>query len=193
MRSTSAAALLALLAACGPATGAPDAGGACGGPSRTPANLIENPGFECDSGEWSAVSGYGTVDLVAGGRTGRAGQVTVEALGGRLLYGKDFAPNPGTKTFCFTAWLSGTVPFMRMRVLRELPGGVQEVQFSEQVTSDWRRIPTLQVDAQSAPKLVLVFEVQTNRTDGQNGQPGQVLRIDDVDVWESTTRCMESR
>lgn len=193
MRTLVLSSTLAVLAACGPASSTPDGGGACAGAVKTPANLIDNPGFECDSGEWSAVPSYGKLELVPGGRSGRAAQVTVESLGGRLVYGKEFAPNPGNKTFCFTAWLTGTAPFMRLRVLREFSGSVQEVQFSEQVFGDWRRIPTLKVDGQNAPKLTLVFEVQTNRTDGQSATPGQTMRIDDVDVWESSNNCTESR
>lgn len=186
--------LLALAAGCGPANPTADAGAdPCKGAAKTPANLIDNPGFECDSGEWGAVAGYGQFAPVAGGRAGRAGQLTVEQLGGRLVYAKDFAPDAGSKTFCFTAWLKGTAPFMRLRVLREFPGNVQEVQFSEQIFSDWRRIPPLKVEALNAPKLTLVFEVQTNRADGQSAQAGQTMLIDDVDVWESSASCAESR
>lgn len=180
------------LVACGPTPSGTD-GGACLDTSKSPSNLIENPGFECDSSpaEWGAI--YGTLDLVAGGRSGRAAKVTVNAAGGRFAYSKEFAPNPGTKTFCFSAWLSGTAPFMRMRVLRDFGGNVQEVAFSDQIFSDFRKIPTLKVTADNAPKLQLVFEVQTNRPDGQNGMNGQTMLIDDVDVWESTSNCTETR
>lgn len=183
------------LAACGPMTVVPDAGGggACRDTTKTPANLIENPGFECDSSpaEWSPI--YGTLELAAGGRSGRAAKVTVNQAGGRFAYTKVFAPDAGTKTFCFSAWLQGTAPFMRLRVLRDFGGSVQEVAFSEQIFSDWRRIPTLQVTNDNAPKLQLVFEVQTNRSDGQNAPAGSVMLIDDVDVWESSANCSETR
>jgi hypothetical protein len=183
------------LSACGPMTVVPDAGG-CRGAVKTPANLLENPGFECDStpSEWSAV--YGTLDLVAGGRTGRAAQVTVNAAGGRMAYTKEFAVDAGTKTFCFSAYISGTAPFMRMRVLRVFNGSVQEVAQSDQLFSDFRRTPLgmpLKVGNDSAPKLQLVFEAQTNRADGMNALPGQVMLIDDVDVWESSANCSETR
>ena len=80
-----------------------------------------------------------------------------------------------------------------MRVLRDFDGSVQEVSFSEQIFSDWRRIPTLKVTGDNAPKIQLVFEVQTNRTDGQSAMAGQTMLIDDVDVWESSNNCSESR
>lgn len=178
-----------VLAGCGAQGGATDGG--CRDSSKTPANLLENPAFECDGAEWSAV--YGTLDLAAGGRSGRAAKVTVNAAGGRFVYAKTFAPDAGAKTFCFSAWLQGTAPFMRMRVLRDFGGRVEEVAFSEQIFSDWRRIPTLKVANDNAPSLQLIFEVQTNRTDGQNGMVGQTMLIDDVDVWESTSNCTESR
>jgi hypothetical protein len=82
---------------------------------------------------------------------------------------------------------------MRMRVLRDFNGRVEEVAFSEQIFADWRRIPTLKVEGLNAPKVLLVFEVQTNRGDGQNAMAGQTMLIDDVDVWESTSNCTESR
>jgi hypothetical protein len=180
---------------CGPMMNVPDGGmnTGCRDTSKTPANLLENPAFECDSSpaEWSGI--YGTLELVAGGRSGRAAQVTVNQAGGRFAYAKDFAIDAGNKTFCFSAWLKGTAPFMRMRVLRVLSGSVQEVAFSEQVFSDFRKIPTLKVTNDNAPKLQLVFEAQTNRGDGQNAMAGQTIVIDDVDVWESAANCTETR
>jgi hypothetical protein len=176
----------------------PDAGGGggCRDTGKTPANLLENPGFECDStpAEWSAV--YGTLELAAGGRSGRAAKVTANQAGGRMAYATDFAVDAGSKTFCFSAYISGTAPFMRMRVLRVLNGGVQEVAQSDQLFGDFRRTPLgqpLKVTNDNAPKLQLVFEVQTNRSDGMNAKPGDTLLIDDVDVWESAANCTETR
>jgi hypothetical protein len=169
--------------------------GACTDSAKTPSNLILNPGFECGDAtmttEWSGI--YGKLELASGGRSGRAAKVTVDAAGGRFAYAQIFAPTPGTRTYCFSAWLAGTAPFMRMRVLRDFGGNVQEVAFSEQIFSDFRKIPTLKVTADNAPKLQLVFEVQTNRPDGMNGTAGQTMLIDDVDVWESTANCSETR
>jgi hypothetical protein len=183
--------LVLMFVACGPATPTPDAGGACLDTGKTPANLIENARFECDSMDWSGI--FGTLELASGGRSGRAAKVTVNQAGGRFAYAKAFTPNPGTKTFCFSAYVSGTAPFMRMRVLRDFNGSVQEVAFSEQIFSDFRKVPTLKVTGENAPKLQLVFEVQTNRGDGQNAMAGQTMLIDDVDVWETSNNCMEAR
>ena len=197
MRSFCTCLAVLLLAACGPMPVVPDAGGGgCRDTSKTPANLLENPGFECDStpSEWSAV--YGTLELAAGGRSGRAAKVTTNQAGGRMAYTKDFAVDAGSKTFCFSAYISGTAPFMRMRVLRVLNGSVQEVAQSDQVFGDFRRTPLgqpLKVTNDNAPKLQLVFEVQTNRSDGMNAMPGDTLLIDDVDVWESSANCTETR
>lgn len=191
---------LPLLAfSCGAPSPAPDGGSVdagCRDLSKTPANLLENPSFECDSSpaEWSAV--YGTLELAAPGRSGRAAKVTVNQAGGRFAYTKEFAPNPGTRSFCFTAWLSGTAPYMRMRVLRVDNGGVREITFSEKITSTWERFPPvnpLLVPSENASKLQLVFEVQTNRGDGLNGMPGDTMLIDDVDVWETSGTCAETR
>lgn len=186
-----------VLLACGPAATAPDAGSVCRDNPKTPANLLENPGFECDGAEWAAVPGYGSFDVTTGGRSGRAGRITVGGLGGRAQYTKAFAPEPaGQRTFCVNAWVSGTAPFMRLRVLRDFGGGVQEDSFAAPITSTFTRVPPvnpLKITADNAPKILLVFEVQTNRTDGQNGMSGQTLLIDDVDVWETTSNCSESR
>jgi hypothetical protein len=166
--------------------------GVCGLGGKTPPNLLQNASFECDGADaWSAV--YGSLEIVAGGRTGRAAKVTVAQAGGRLAYAKTFAPEPGRKTYCFSAWVSGTAPFMRMRVLRDFGGSVQEVAFSDQLSAEFHRVPTLTVSADGAPKLALVFEVQTNRSDGQNATAGQTLWVDDADVWESSSNCAEQR
>ena len=187
---------LPLCFGCGPMlTPVPDAGRdlLCNGAAKTPANLLENGAFECDPSPatWRAL--YGTLELGAGGRTGRAAKVTVNAAGGRMSYAKDFAVDAGMKTFCFSAWLTGTAPSMRLRVLRVFPANVQEDQFSELIFPDWKRIPTFKVSNDQAPKLQLVFEVQTNRTDGLNAVPGDTMLIDDVDVWEGSANCSETR
>ena len=197
MRSPWKCLSILVLTGCGPMPGVPDAGGGgCHDTARTPANLLENPGFECDStpAEWSGI--YGTLELAAGGRSGRAAKVTVNQAGGRMAYAREFAVDAGTKTFCFSAFISGTAPFMRMRVLRVFNGSVQEVAQSDQLFGDFRRTPLgspLKVANENAPKLQLVFEVQTNRADGMNAKPGDVMLIDDVDVWESATNCTETR
>jgi hypothetical protein len=183
---------------CGPMTVVPDAGGngMCRDTMKNPPNLLENPGFECDTSPaaWSQV--YGTLALVPGGRSGRAAQVMVNAAGGRFAYAKDFAVDAGLKSFCFSAYVSGTAPFMRMRVLRVLNGSVTEVSQSDQVFGDFRRTPLgtpLKVGNENAPKLQLIFEAQTNRGDGLNAVAGDTLLIDDVDVWETSGTCGEAR
>lgn len=187
---------LALLTACGPMTGPPDAGsGNCLDTSKSPSNVIENPHFECDTSPASWSGGvYGAFELVAGGRSGRAAQLTVkDALGARFSYTKEFAVDAGMKTFCVQAWGKGTAPFMRMRVLRS-PNNTA-VEQADQIAADWTRLPLrpLSVTTDNAARLQLVFEIQTGRTDGMNGMVGQTLLIDDVDVWESSANCSEAR
>lgn len=190
---------LVVLSACGPMNVVPDAGGngACRDTAKNPPNLLENPGFECDTSPaaWSQV--YGTLELAAGvGRSGRGAKVTVNAAGGRFAYAKDFAVDAGMKSFCFTAYVSGTVHFMRTRVLRVLNGSVTEVAQADQVFGDFRRTPLgspLKVSNDNAPKLQLVFEAQTNRGDGLDAVAGETLLIDDVDVWETSGNCTETR
>lgn len=187
---------LALLAACGPMTGGPDAGsGNCLDTSKTPSNVIENPGFECDTSPATWSGGvYGAFELVAEGHSGRAAQLTVkDALGARFVYAKDFAVDAGMKTYCVQAWMKGTAPFMRLRVLRS-PNNTA-VEQADQIAADWTHVPLrpLSVTTDNAAKLQLVFEIQTGRSDGQNGMVGQTMLIDDVDVWESSANCSETR
>lgn len=179
---------------CSPQMMTPDGGGACSGSPKTPPNLIENAGFECDGDQWAGTI-YGTFELASGGRSGRAGKLTVTQGGGRFVYTKSVAADPVGKKYCYSAWLSGTAPFMRIKLVSERSGSAFEDSFSEQIFSDFRRIPpqsTLAI-GQGTTKLSLMFEVQTNRTDGQNAVAGQTMLIDDVDVWESTTNCAETR
>lgn len=186
--------LLFLASACSPQMMTPDAGGSCGATALTPPNLVENPGFECDGTEWAGTI-YGTYEYASGGRTGRAGKVTVTQSGARFVYFKNLAPDAVGKTYCYSAWLSGTAPFMRIKVISEKSGSAFEDSFSEQIFSDFRRIPpqkTLPIGS-GTTKLSMIFEVQTNRTDNMNGMAGQYMLIDDVDVWETTTDCSAAR
>lgn len=195
MKRASVVVFLVAASACSPQMMTPDAGGgSCGATAKTPANLVENPGFECDGTEWAGTI-YGTYEYASGGRSGRAGKVTVNASGARFVYTKNLAADAVGKTYCYSAWLSGTAPFMRIKLISEKSGSAFEDSFSEQIFSDFRRIPpqkTLPI-GMGTTKLALIFEVQTNRTDNMNGMTGQYMLIDDVDVWETTTDCSAMR
>ncbi len=171
-----------------------DGGSLCQGPStQSPPNVLQNAAFECDNStaEWSAV--FGTLDIVPGGRTGRAAKLTVDASGGRFFYTPVFAATPGSKSYCFTAWVQGTSPYMRMRVVLSSSGGAQDRATNEPVTTTWQKLAPFKVDAQNASQIQLAFEAQTNRTDDLNAKPGDTLWVDDVDVWETMGNCGEAR
>ena len=188
-----------LFLGCGPPpVPVPDAGpgGDCRDLTKSPSNLLQNPAFECDTSPATWSGGiYGTFAIVEGGRSGRAGQLTVkDALGGRFSYARDVVTNASNKTYCLTAWVKGTAPFMRVRLLRS-PNNTA-VEQADQIFPDWHRVPAgrpLSFTGDDAAKVQLVFEIQTGRGDGQNGMPGQIMLIDDVDVWESTSNCAEAR
>jgi len=194
---------LGVLAGCGSGGGGNpgDAGGGCTQAGKTPPNLVENYGFECggDSpAEWTAV--YGALEFPSGdAKSGaRAAKLTADAQGGRFAYAKDLVSNGGTATYCVTAWVKGSAPFMRLRVLRDDGGGgFTSFDFNSPVPRVWERVPpsiTVKVPNENKPKLQLVFEVQTNRTDGQNAMPGDTLLVDDVDAWASPSgNCDEAR
>lgn len=174
------------------------AAASCGSPSqppggcsaeKSPPNVIVNGSFDCAvSDAWSMVFGS-TFAMVEGGRAGQAAQVTVSSLGGRIAYAKDIVAGPSSKSFCFTGWVKGTAPYMRMRVLRDMGGSVSEVSQSAPVTGQWTQIPAIKVEQLNAPRLQLMFEAQTNRTDAFNAKEGDTLLVDDVDAWEFSGSC----
>lgn len=173
----------------------------CNTSTQNPPNLIPNAGFECGAENWGAI--FGTFEVVDGGRSGKAGKIVVNAAGGRMALLPDVVKNGGTKTYCATAWIQGTVPFMKLRLLRDSNGGGQSFEFSEQgpaltgAPTDFHRVPptlVVKVPNQDATRIQLVIEAQTNRSDGMSAQPGQYLLVDDVDVWVSPDgMCQEVR
>jgi hypothetical protein len=181
---------------CSPMMNVPDAGSeGCKDTSRSPANILENPHFECDSAtpEWRALNG--TIELVAGGRSGRALKITADSTGGRAVYTRPIAADAGMKKFCVSAWISGTAPFMKTQVL-QTGGTMLRIEQADQLFPDFRKTPLgrgLELPNGDATKMELVFLVQTGRTDGQNAMPGDTMLIDDVDVWETTGNCGETR
>lgn len=188
--------LVLVLAACGPATPGTDAGVDCRDTTRTPASLLPNWNFECGASPWAPVFGDFALAPGEGRGGGAAGKLTVTAAGGRFTYQPAALTNGGTKTYCLQAWVKGSVPFIRMRALLDFDGRVQEYSFSEALGPDWKKTPPvnpLRIPNESAPKLLIVFEAQTNRTDGQSAVPGQTLFVDDVDLWETSGTCTEAR
>ncbi len=197
-----ASALLALpLAACGPSNGGNDGGsdGGCDGPAETPPNLIHNPGFECGGAapaEWSAV--YGTLDFPTGSAHSgqRHARITADSSGAaRFSYSPNVVMGAGNATLCARAWVKGTPPYMRLRLMMVSAGGGINNDFSSPVTADWARVPpTINLNApnMNADRVLLVFEAQTGRADGMNSKPGDTLEVDDVDVWQTTgSACSE--
>jgi len=194
--------LCALLLACGGGgTNGTDGGdtGNCLEPGKSPANIVQNYGFECGdgTGEWVPVYGdltFPTGDAHTGNRSAR---LTATSSGGvRFAYKPDLVTNGGAATYCATVWAKGTVPYMRMVVLQD-GGDMQRIEFNSPVTASWTRVPpsiALKAPNGNAQHLILTFEMQTNRGDGMNAKAGDTLDIDDVDVWQSADgRCQETR
>ncbi len=194
--------LLCVLAACGSPSsgndGGSDGGDGCDGPALSPPELVHNPGFECGGaapGEWGAI--YGTLDFPSGtAHSGmRHARITAGADGkARFAYNPDVAADAGTVTFCAHAWMRGTAPYMRLRLITDFGGNIVNNDFSAPLTPDWSRVPpSINLDApnMNAKRVLLLFETQSNRP-SDNSVAGQTLEIDDVDVWQSTSgQCNE--
>lgn len=188
-------ALLTALActACGGGSSSPDAGDACAGPAKTPANLVKDPGFECASSTtWGPA--YGDYAVVADAHAGsHAGQVTVGS-GGLGQFGSADAvfTNAGAtqKTLCAVAWMKGSSPNGRLSVMVDTGGGGQEYTFTSPLGASWIRLPlstNLEVPVPAGGKVYLKFVAR-------DGSAGQTALVDDVDLWESTTaHCSETR
>lgn len=184
--------VLLLSCACGSTSMTTDAGGgSCVDTPKTPANLVKNSGFECGAAspsEWGAI--FGTVTFPGGeGRTGRAAKLVADASGGRLAYQLDVVTAPSAKTYCARAWFRGTAPFMRV----SLATAANVFSSNEQVTSGWKQAQYARANALKDDKVSLLVEMQLGRSDGQNAKPGDVLFVDDVDVWESASGQCDER
>lgn len=197
MRSLTVLVAAVVFCACSGSSG-DDAGSGCKDTTKTPSNFIENPGFECGGStptEWSSV--YGTLSFPSEGRSGRAAKVTmVDTSGARIAYNVDIT-NGGTSSYCFSAYVKGTTPFMRLRVFRDLgSSNITSYDFSAPVTTSWSRVPGKygqKVPFANAQRLQLLFEAQTGRSDGLDAKVGDTLLVDDVDGWVSTSGNCDER
>lgn len=196
MRSLTAVVAAVVCCACS-GSSTDDAGTGCRDTTKTPSNFIENPGFECGGAtpaEWSTV--YGTLSFPSEGRSGRAAKVVVDQTGGRIAYTVDIT-NGGTSSYCFSAYVKGTTPFMRLRVFRDLgSSNITSYDFAAPVTTSWSRVPGTygqKVPFGNAQRLQLLFEAQTGRSDGLNAKAGDTLFVDDVDGWVSTSGNCDER
>lgn len=186
-----------LLVACGSPVVPPDAGTTptCGDPAKSPPNLVQNPGFECGGDaptEWTPF--FGDLAFVADAHSGtRAARVTAMSNGaGQFSYSPVVVTASGAaKTYCATAWMKGTTPNAKLSLLVDVGGGGTEYTFTSPVfAGSWIRLPpstSLQVPAPRDAKVYLRFQAK-------DADAGNVLLVDDLDVWESADgRCQEPR
>lgn len=205
MRALSFAAALVLIA-CGSPSNGNDGGTdggvdvTCDGMPLTPPNLVHNNTFECGGAnptEWAAQ--FGTLDFPSGSaHLGmRNARLTAGNNGaGKFYYTPNVIVDAGTQTICAHAWVKGTTPYMKMRLLlTDATGNGVSSEYSAPGGTDWEREPptiNLNPSNNNAKTVQLVFEVQNNRPTGMNAVMGDTLEIDDVDVWVSSdTNCHE--
>ncbi len=176
-------ATLALLN-CGQPMTTVDAGDTCAGAAKTPANLLTNPGFECSRNPEQWVGSF-TFDVAA--HSGLKSAKLVADSAGLVFLGIDQVAKPtAATTYCITAWAKGTAPAVKLSGLTSPTA----MMFSNPLSGDtWVRVP---------PTTALAVPVQANqglalKIAFANAAAGDTLFIDDVDVWESTTNCKETR
>lgn len=174
--------LLLALAACGPTTSPPDAGG-CQEAALSPPNLVSNAGFECGGAapaEWQQQ--YGTLELVADAHGGaRAAKVTATGTLGQFAYATPVFTATKGGTWCARAWMKGTVASAKLSVMVDTGGGGTDYTQNAPLSASWLRVPTgnnLQVPATAGAKVYLRFVMNTPKA-------GDTLVVDDVDLWES--------
>jgi hypothetical protein len=183
---------------CGPVSARSDAGGEgdagplvdpCRDLGVEPPNLVVNGGFECGGdlpAEWGAI--HGTLSFPAEGRSGRAAKLVADDTGARLGYLVPLATASRATTYCARAWMKGTAPSMRVSMMS--PNRI--FQSNEKVRSTWWHVPFARAELAAGEGLSLLVELQVDRADGANAKPGDLLWVDDVDVWVSATgRCDE--
>lgn len=190
---------------CGP-KGAPDAGGAggggggagggggsggCDGATKTPPNLVPNHGFECGDRGWAPQ--LGTLETVTDARTGaNAARLTATDAGeGVFAYSTPIVSNAPSDHYCATAWVKGTVGNMKLSIKTNKNGAGVDTTFSSPVaTTSWIRVPpftVLAVPNTFGMDLYVRFLLS-------QGNAGDTLLVDDVDVWESVDGgCNQAR
>ena len=160
-----------------------DAGDMCAGAAKTPPNLLQNPGFECSKNPEQWIGSF-AFDVAA--HSGAKSAKLVADAAGQVFLGIDQVAKPAAATtYCITAWAKGTAPTVKLQGLTS----PQAMMFASPLTVDWARVP---------PTTVLAVPVAANqglaiKINFSNAAPGDTIFIDDVDVWESTTNCKETR
>jgi hypothetical protein len=160
-------------------------GGADGGVCSEAANLLVNGSFECGTSGWSAIGGV--LSAEAGNAKTGSSSARLEAPSGgaaaSLWYDADAVLNPGTKTYCTRAWMRGTAQNGRITVRKVASGAGEDENFSSPVGPDWTLVPPqsygpLKVTGAGELKFLLRVWIP-------NPSPGDVLIVDDVQLWES--------
>jgi len=181
--------LAALLAACpGPEAGVD--GSACADATNASfPNVAPNPGFECGTppNGWNAPL-LGTLEVSAG-RSGNAAKVAAKATtqGVVSLVSKDpVATAPLNGKWCVSAWLKGTGENAVIILRRDQGGGrLLDESFFQPLTGTWTKISN---SAQLDGTDVNLYVAAGFRAP----QKDQVVEVDDVEVWKSSSgRCDE--
>lgn len=197
-RAALAAVFGAGLIACSPLPNSLDDGGSGGCETKLP-NLLTNGGFECGGATptgWTQSYGTMTREATAGRNGTAAAKVVADALGGRLAV--EIPTDRARRLYCAAAYVKGQATESRniyMRIWLTGDGANPSGQFAAPIDPDWARVPpTISVSAEmETSSLQLMFEIQTARTDEFNAKPGDMMLVDDVEVWSvaPTSKCAD--
>jgi hypothetical protein len=171
-------------------SGVVDAGNPrCLDSASRPDNLAINPGFECETG-WAASVGQlsAVADEPHGGQ--RAARLITNSAGdGRFASITEVETAATAGTYCIMTWARGTAPGMKLEVITTPSNVVSSTVGFITDPGTWSRIPpstNLAISASKGDHLYVI--IRTNGADA-----GDVLYVDDVDLWKSNDGTCTSR
>ncbi|MFZ5468578.1 MAG: hypothetical protein ACOZIN_03995 [Myxococcota bacterium] len=174
---------------------ATDGGGICKGDGvASPPNLLDNPGFECGAPSgWFAQNGTLTAEtaIVHGGA--QAAKLTASAGSAASLWHEaDAVQNPANRTYCARAWMRGTAANGRITVRKVATGGGVDENFSSPLSNtSWTLVPPasygpLKVVGSGEERFLLRIWIPSPNA-------GEVLWVDDVELWHSANGTCSER
>jgi hypothetical protein len=155
--------------------------------TRSPPNLVTNPGFECGTTGWNPAFTGAQFTVVDGDV--HSGQHALQVNGTTTVPSawsdSEVVPVVGL-TYCISAWARGKAASFQVEIRSSAGSSGSAHEFSSPLTGSWVRVPPVGFSLGAEAYTAQAGDTRLQfRVDLRNPGATDYAIVDDVEVWES--------